>query len=85
MNALKSMAAIAAICFSWALFAADSNGVVVSHYEKVQRLGFAGSAVGMQTYTATLSSNEVDADTLDNSASGTNYLAHHPKSTAAPY
>jgi len=25
----------------------------------------------MQTYTATLSSNEVDADTLDNSASGT--------------
>lgn len=40
MNALKCMAAIAAICFSSALFAADSNGVIVSHYEKLQRLSF---------------------------------------------
>ncbi len=40
MNALKCMPAIAAICFSSALFAADSNGVIVSHYEKLQRLSF---------------------------------------------
>lgn len=34
-------------------------------------IGVTGTAVGAQTYTATLSSNEVDANTLDNSASGT--------------
>ena len=44
MTVLKWVAALAAMGISSALFAADSNGVIVSHYEQLQRLTITNEA-----------------------------------------